>query len=383
MSRSIVRVDSRRIELESRAPMAVRSLFSDAGARLSSGAMRTITDFHRTTFLRAVGFAVRDPQRLRADSGRTTCAHAAPTARTPSSPDAPPSTQNPPAAAPAGTPGVASDPIPAARAGTTQIVWFGHAAFKITTPSGKVLLIDPWITNPTNPSGASDLAGLSRVDYILVSHGHTDHVGNAVDIARRTGARLIATFDLGEALARYEGYPRAQVTPETLGNFGGHVSLFDGEVTVMFVPAVHSSTISPRDAHGASAGDPRPAGNPGGFLLKGSKWPIHLSYGRHGRFRGYGPRAARRPGDRHARLHRRSLYDGPRESVRGCSTRCAAYAGTHALRNVPASDWHSGRDARRTPTPEHSRRFARASRSRSDGTVESLSPFEETPLSPA
>ena len=69
-----------------------------------------------------------------------------------------------------------------------------HAAFSVTTPKGKVLLIDPWLNNPSNPdakNGKDPLASITKVDYILITHGHRDHVGDAVEIAKKTGAILI------------------------------------------------------------------------------------------------------------------------------------------------------------------------------------------------
>lgn len=148
-----------------------------------------------------------------------------------------------------------------AQAATTELYWYGHAAFRVTTPSGKVLLLDPWLENPMNPTGQSDLEQLDRADLILITHGHGDHVGNAIAIAKKTGAKLVSTFDLGNALVAISGYPANQVGFDTLGNFGGELSLLDGEVRVLFVPAVHSSAI-------ASDGSPAIyAGNPGGFVI--------------------------------------------------------------------------------------------------------------------
>jgi L-ascorbate metabolism protein UlaG (beta-lactamase superfamily) len=88
----------------------------------------------------------------------------------------------------------------AALAANTELTWYGHAAFKLTTPSGKVLLIDPWITNPSNKNGKEDLASITKADLILITHGHGDHIGDSVAIAKTTGAKLVSTFDLGKAV---------------------------------------------------------------------------------------------------------------------------------------------------------------------------------------
>jgi len=125
----------------------------------------------------------------------------------------------------------------------TQLTWFGHAAFKITTASGRVLLIDPWLTNPVFAGGKEELAALERVDLILLTHGHGDHVGDAVEIGKRTGAKLVANFDLSAAMVSVLGYPQAQAGNDTAGHIGGELSLLDGEVTVRFIAAWHGSSI--------------------------------------------------------------------------------------------------------------------------------------------
>jgi len=155
-----------------------------------------------------------------------------------------------------------------AQSGNTQLLWYGQSAFKLTTPSGKVLLIDPWLENPLNPNGKADLAALKQVDLILVTHGHFDHLGNAVAIAKKTNAKLVSTFDLGHAIVAFSGYPKELVTLETQGNFGGELTLLNGEVKVAFIPAVHSSSV-------ASDGSPATfAGNPGGFLVSVKGGPV-------------------------------------------------------------------------------------------------------------
>jgi L-ascorbate metabolism protein UlaG (beta-lactamase superfamily) len=75
--------------------------------------------------------------------------------------------------------------------GETKVHWYGHASFRIETPSGGVILIDPFLNAPTNPDKES-LAKLERVDCILITHGHADHVGQAVEIGKKTGAVRVA-----------------------------------------------------------------------------------------------------------------------------------------------------------------------------------------------
>lgn len=160
--------------------------------------------------------------------------------------------------------------IPVLVFGSTEIVWYGHSAFKIKTPNEKILLIDPWITNPLNKESKKHIDELTKVDLIFLTHAHGDHIGNSVDIAKKTGAKLIATYDLGKAMVIYGGYPEAQFGYETTGNFGGEIVLLDGELKVLFVPAVHSSGLEIQNTpKGLSYG-----GNPGGFIISIKNGPI-------------------------------------------------------------------------------------------------------------
>jgi len=139
----------------------------------------------------------------------------------------------------------------------TQLTWYGHAAFKIKTATGKILLIDPWVTNPAFARGKDELSSLDRVDLIFLTHGHSDHVGNAVEIGKRTGAILVSNFDLSAAMISALGYPEAQTSNETTGHLGGELSLLDGEVRVQFVPAWHGSSVQrDEDATPVYAGSP-------------------------------------------------------------------------------------------------------------------------------
>jgi L-ascorbate metabolism protein UlaG (beta-lactamase superfamily) len=162
-----------------------------------------------------------------------------------------------------------------ASAPETKIKWFGHSAFSITTPNGKVLLIDPWLRNPSNPEakdGKDPLVLISRVDYILLTHGHRDHVGDAVEIAIKTGAALIANPELAANLVKLADFPAKQAETDAIMGIGGEIQIADGEVTVAMTPAIHSSSVfNPK----AAPNEPERAygGNPAGFIIAVSNGP--------------------------------------------------------------------------------------------------------------
>src|SRR5262249_43859694 len=73
------------------------------------------------------------------------------------------------------------------------ITWFGHATFLITTPGGKRIVFDPWLTgNPKAPAGVK----IDKADLICVTHGHADHTTDVLNVARATGATVVAVFEL-------------------------------------------------------------------------------------------------------------------------------------------------------------------------------------------
>ena len=76
-------------------------------------------------------------------------------------------------------------PAGATTAGKTELLWLGQASFRIKSPGGKVIVVDPWLTaGPKAPAAYKDLASLGKVDLLLVTHAHVDHLSDAPAIAK-------------------------------------------------------------------------------------------------------------------------------------------------------------------------------------------------------
>ncbi len=128
-----------------------------------------------------------------------------------------------------------------------KTTYYGHSCFSVQA-AGKTLLFDPYITE--NPLASAIDINRIPADYILVSHGHEDHLNDAVSIAQRTGALVIANYEVALWL-NAKGAPKIHPM-----NHGGAVKLDFGRVK--FVSAVHSSTLP----------DGAPGGHPGGFVIE-------------------------------------------------------------------------------------------------------------------
>lgn len=112
-----------------------------------------------------------------------------------------------------------------------QITWFGHSTFRLEIGDSSVL-IDPFFTG--NPSFQGDVVEVTRgVTHILITHGHSDHTGDAAEIAKRTGAKIVSSFEICMWLAE-KGVPA--VDPM---NTGGTTD--QGDFRVTLVQAFHSS----------------------------------------------------------------------------------------------------------------------------------------------
>lgn len=138
----------------------------------------------------------------------------------------------------------------------TDLTYYGHACFSVEL-AGKKILFDPFVT--PNPMASNiDLATI-EADYVLISHGHEDHVADAVDVLKRTGAVLISNYEVVSWFAE-QGCTNAHPL-----NHGGVVELPFGKVK--YVNAVHSSVL-PDGSYG---------GNPGGFVIESDQASFYYS----------------------------------------------------------------------------------------------------------
>jgi L-ascorbate metabolism protein UlaG (beta-lactamase superfamily) len=129
-----------------------------------------------------------------------------------------------------------------------RIRWLGHSGFEIEL-ANKTLLIDPWLTG--NPLAAVTASDIKKADIVCVTHDHGDHLGDAVEICKRTGATFVAIYELGV-------YAEEQGVKNVVGiNIGGTAKVKGIRITM--VQAFHSST----------------RGAPTGFVIKAEEKTLY------------------------------------------------------------------------------------------------------------
>ncbi len=138
----------------------------------------------------------------------------------------------------------------------TELTWLGHGSWSIASGDTKILL-DPFLDDsPTAPVKSGDV----EADFILVSHGHFDHVADVAPIAKRTGATVVAIFEIAEWFGRQHGIEKTQPM-----NLGGGVELPFGRVTMTLA---HNSSQLPDGSCG---------GNPAGFVIEFPEGKVYFA----------------------------------------------------------------------------------------------------------
>ncbi len=138
-----------------------------------------------------------------------------------------------------------------------NLTYYGHACFSVKV-AGKTLLFDPFIT-PNSLAHDIDVSKIAA-DFILVSHGHGDHVADVIEIAQRTGATIITSYEVGDWFESKKGVKNVQAM-----NHGGAAKTDFGRVKL--TAAIHSSSM-PDGSYG---------GNPCGFVVESQDGNFYYS----------------------------------------------------------------------------------------------------------
>jgi L-ascorbate metabolism protein UlaG (beta-lactamase superfamily) len=145
-----------------------------------------------------------------------------------------------------------------------EVTWLGQSAFRITSATGKVIVTDPWLrSNPLTPPAFKPLDSFGRIDVLLVSHGHFDHIADAPALAQQYNVPLRAPGDLNQTLTTLGVLP-PNLLPRM--NKGGTVEAAPG-IKVTAVHAEHSSIYVWRNP-ASGKDETHPGGEPVGWVIE-------------------------------------------------------------------------------------------------------------------
>ncbi len=150
-----------------------------------------------------------------------------------------------------------------ASAAEVEVLWLGHSTTRITSTTGKVIVIDPFLTkNPKAPAEYRNLEALGRVDLILVTHGHSDHTDDLLALVRLTGAKVVANYEYTNNLVAFGLLEGDKIIAM---NKGGTVEPLGRGIKIHMVPAEHSSSVDLRNLGLQGSQPNRPRHIAGGF----------------------------------------------------------------------------------------------------------------------
>lgn len=153
-----------------------------------------------------------------------------------------------------------------AQSGKTEVLWLGQAATRITTPSGKVIMIDPWLTsNPKTPANFKALEALGKVDLILVTHAHFDHFADAPALAKMHNVPMYGPAGMNQTVAALGILP-VELAPR-FGKGGTITPFGPNGVKITAVHAEHSSELGWKNP-ATNKDEVQPGGEPVGFILE-------------------------------------------------------------------------------------------------------------------
>jgi len=153
-----------------------------------------------------------------------------------------------------------------AQNGKTEVLWLGQASVRITTPGGKVIVVDPWLrTNPKTPASFKNLEALGKVDLVLVTHGHFDHVADAPDLAKMHKVPMYGPAGLNQTITTLGVLP-AELSPR-FGKGGTIMPFGPNGVKITATHAEHSSEYAWKNP-ATTKEEVHVGGEPVGFIIE-------------------------------------------------------------------------------------------------------------------
>lgn len=152
-----------------------------------------------------------------------------------------------------------------AQGGKIEVLWLGQSATRVTSVNGKVIMIDPFLTNnPKTPAQWKNLDALGKIDLILVTHAHGDHLGDAPELARKHNAPLWGPAGLNQSLLNLGVLP-ANLVPRM--NKGGLITPLGPDIKITMTRAEHSSELVWKNP-ATGKDETHVGGEPVGFIIE-------------------------------------------------------------------------------------------------------------------